>query len=183
MRSSPTAASSTPIALVLKSHSSVRPVERGVPKMGVRNSTDPPVANSPRHRWGWQAAPLVLTRQYAGSRARLELPDIDNLRCAYDAALMAACALADTRNGPAIIPPSRAEWLAEGHVTCNIQCLNGRCHRRVDVRLETLPQDQPWSQVGLRLVCSSCGAAGSVHIVPNWHDSRGQVRPSMDLRF
>ncbi|MET4607565.1 hypothetical protein ABIB90_007069 [Bradyrhizobium sp. JR4.1] len=62
-------------------------------------------------------------------------------------------------------PRSPAEWLAEGHVTCNIQCLNGRCDRRVDVRLETLPQDQPWSSVGLRMVCSACGAAGSVHNV------------------
>jgi hypothetical protein len=60
--------------------------------------------------------------------------------------------------------------VADGHVTCNIQCLNGRCDRRVDVRLDTLPQDQPWARVGLRLVCSACGAAGSVHIVPNWHD-------------
>lgn len=76
-------------------------------------------------------------------------------------------------------PRSPAEWLAEGHVTCSIQCLNGRCDRRVDVPLDRLPQDQPWSSVGLRLVCSACGAAGSVHIVPNWHDSRGQVRPNM----
>ncbi|MCK1406786.1 hypothetical protein [Bradyrhizobium sp. 76] len=30
------------------------------------------------------------------------------------------------------------------------------------------------SRIGLRLVCSGCGAAGSVHIVPNWHDSRGE---------
>lgn len=46
-------------------------------------------------------------------------------------------------------PRSPAEWLADGDVTCNIQCLNGRCHRRVDVRLGTLPQDQPWSRVAL----------------------------------
>jgi hypothetical protein len=59
---------------------------------------------------------------------------------------------------------SPAEWLADGHVTCNIQCLNGRCDRMVDVRLNTLPHDQPWSRVGLRLVCSACGAAGSVHM-------------------
>jgi len=76
-------------------------------------------------------------------------------------------------------PPSLSEWLADGHVTCSIQCLNGRCDRRVDVRLDTLPQDQPWSRVGLCLICSACGAAGSVHIVPNWHHSCGQVRPSM----
>ncbi|EIG63674.1 hypothetical protein Bra1253DRAFT_00183 [Bradyrhizobium sp. WSM1253] len=73
-------------------------------------------------------------------------------------------------------PRSPTEWLTDGHVTCNIQCLNGLCHRRVDVWLDTLP---PWSRLGLRLVCSACGATGSVHIVPNWHDGRGQVRPSM----
>jgi len=31
-----------------------------------------------------------------------------------------------------------------------------------------LPQDRPWSQIGWRLVCTECGAAGSVNIVPNW---------------
>jgi hypothetical protein len=36
--------------------------------------------------------------------------------------------------------------------------------------LDTLPQDQPWSVVGWRFVCKQCGAAGSVNIVPNWHD-------------
>ncbi|MCK1551248.1 hypothetical protein IVB11_19865 [Bradyrhizobium sp. 177] len=43
-------------------------------------------------------------------------------------------------------------------MTRDIQCLNGRCDRMVDVRLDALPQDQPWSRVGLRLVCSACGA-------------------------
>jgi hypothetical protein len=80
------------------------------------------------------------------------------LRGTYDAALMAACTLAvDTQNGPVTIRP--AEWLADGHVTCSIQCLNGRCDRRADVRLDTLPQDQPWARVGLRMVCSACSAA------------------------
>jgi hypothetical protein len=37
-------------------------------------------------------------------------------------------------------PGSPAEWLAEGYVTCNIQC-HGGCDRLVDVRLDTLPQD------------------------------------------
>jgi hypothetical protein len=30
-------------------------------------------------------------------------------------------------------PGSPAEWLAEGHVTCSIRCLNGDCKRMVDV--------------------------------------------------
>ena len=36
-------------------------------------------------------------------------------------------------------------WIADGHVTCNIQCSSGQCDRRmVDVRLDTtLPQDLP----------------------------------------
>lgn len=38
-------------------------------------------------------------------------------------------------------PRSPAERLADGHVICSIQCLNGRCDRRVDVRLDALPQD------------------------------------------
>jgi hypothetical protein len=44
-------------------------------------------------------------------------------------------------------PPGRpAEWLADGHVTCSVHCLNGKCDRRiVNVRLDALPQDQPWS--------------------------------------
>jgi hypothetical protein len=45
-------------------------------------------------------------------------------------------------------PDSPAEWLAEGHVTCSIRCLNGDCKRAVDVRLDTVPQDQPWSRIG-----------------------------------
>ncbi|MGY4289049.1 hypothetical protein ACVWXO_008269 [Bradyrhizobium sp. LM2.7] len=99
---------------------------------------------------------------------------IDDLQCTCYVALIAGCTLY-TQNGRAIIRPrSPAEWLAEGHVTCSIQCLNGRCNRGVDVRLDALPQDQPWSRIGLRLVCAACDAAGSVHIVPNWHDSRGK---------
>jgi hypothetical protein len=78
----------------------------------------------------------------------------------------------DTQDGPATIRPGGpAEWLADGHVTCSVQCLSGECDRRmVDVRLDTLPQDQPWSRVGWCFVCKQCGAAGSVNIVPNWHD-------------
>ena len=64
-------------------------------------------------------------------------------------------------------PGGPAEWLADGHVTCNIQCSGGKCDRRmVDVRLDALPQDLPWSTIGSRLVCKECGIAGSVHIVP-----------------
>ena len=40
----------------------------------------------------------------------------------------------------------------------------------VDVRLGDLPQDQPWSRVGWRLVCKVCGVAGAVHVTPNRHD-------------
>jgi hypothetical protein len=36
----------------------------------------------------------------------------------------------------------------------------------IDVPLDSLPQDQPWS----RFVCKVCGAGGSVNITPNWHD-------------
>jgi hypothetical protein len=47
----------------------------------------------------------------------------------------------------------------------------------VDVRLETLPQDLPWSMIARRLVCKQCGTAGSVNIVPNWHDRNGAAVP------
>ncbi len=74
------------------------------------------------------------------------------------------------------LPGSPAELIAEGHVTCHIQC-HGGCGRSVDVRLDALPQDQPWSRVGWRLVRMVCGAAGSVNIVPNWHDKAGHAVP------
>jgi hypothetical protein len=68
-------------------------------------------------------------------------------------------------------PGGPAEWLADGHVTCNIQCSGGNCDRRmVDVRLATLPHGLRWSTIVRRLVCKECGTAGSVNIVPNWHD-------------
>jgi hypothetical protein len=71
-----------------------------------------------------------------------------------------------------------AQWIAEGHVTCNIQCSARRCARRmVDVRLDNLPQDLPWSMIARRLVCKECGTAGSVNIVPNWHDRNGAAVP------
>jgi hypothetical protein len=74
-------------------------------------------------------------------------------------------------------PYSPADWLADGHVTCSIRCLNGDCKHLVDVRLDTLPQDRPWSRIGWCLVCSDCGAAGSVNIKPNWHDMKGHAAP------
>ena len=75
-------------------------------------------------------------------------------------------------------PGGPAEWLAHGHVTCCVHCLSGEFDRRmVDVRLDTLPQDLPWSVVGWRFVCKQCGAAGSVNITPNWHDMQGRSRP------
>jgi len=64
-------------------------------------------------------------------------------------------------------PGGPAEWLADGHVTCSIQCSGGKCDRRMlDVRLDTLPQNLPWSTIGRRLVCKECGVTGSVNIVP-----------------
>jgi hypothetical protein len=73
---------------------------------------------------------------------------------------------------------SPAEWIADGHVTCNIQCSGAKCDRRlVDVRLDTLPQALPWSTISRRLVCKECGVKGSVHIVPNWHDRIGSAGP------
>jgi hypothetical protein len=74
-------------------------------------------------------------------------------------------------------PRSPAEWLAEGHVTCWIQCLNGDCKYQADVRLDTVPQDRPWSRIGPNLLCTECGAPGAVNIVPNWHDREGHAVP------
>jgi hypothetical protein len=53
----------------------------------------------------------------------------------------------------------------------------GDCKRMVDVRLDTLPQDQPWSQVGRRLICTECGTPATVNITPNWHDRVGHAIP------
>ena len=72
---------------------------------------------------------------------------------------------------------SPGEWVSGGHFTCNIRCLNGGCKRVVDVRLDRLPLDHPWSRLGWCLVCSACGAVGSVNIVPNWHDMVGHTVP------
>jgi len=47
----------------------------------------------------------------------------------------------------------------------------------VDVRLDTLPQRLPWSKIGRRMVCAQCGVAGSVNIVPNWHDMKNARVP------
>jgi len=47
----------------------------------------------------------------------------------------------------------------------------------VDVRLDSLPQDQPWSVVGWCFVCKVCGYAGSVNITPNWHDMQSHAAP------
>jgi hypothetical protein len=63
-------------------------------------------------------------------------------------------------------------WMAEGHVTCSIQCSARTCDRRhsIDLRLDTLPQNLPSAAIATRLVCKECGTAGSVNIVPNWPD-------------
>ena len=34
-----------------------------------------------------------------------------------------------------------------------------------------------WSTIGRRLVCKECGVAGSVNIVPNWHDRASAAVP------
>jgi hypothetical protein len=57
----------------------------------------------------------------------------------------------------------------------NVQCQG--CSRVVDVRPDNLPPDRPWSRVGWSLVCKECGAAGSVNILPNWHDMKGRAVP------
>ena len=53
--------------------------------------------------------------------------------------------------------------------TSNIQCSGAKCDRRMVVRLATPPQDLSWSKDGPP-PCKECGAAGSVNIVPFWHD-------------
>jgi hypothetical protein len=40
------------------------------------------------------------------------------------------------------VPPNGSR-----HVACSIRCLNGDCKHMVDVRLDTLPQDRPWSRI------------------------------------
>ncbi|WP_409188793.1 hypothetical protein [Bradyrhizobium sp. RDM4] len=67
-----------------------------------------------------------------------------------------------------------ADWIADGHVTCNVQC-NG-CARMVDVRLDALPQGRPWAQVARSMVCQACGA-GASNVVPNWHDMPDRAVP------
>lgn len=46
-----------------------------------------------------------------------------------------------------------------------------------DVTLDSLPQDRPWTRIGWYLICSVCGATGSVNIVPNWHDMKRHAVP------
>lgn len=75
------------------------------------------------------------------------------------------------------------QWIAEGHVTCNVQCSARKCSRRaIDVRLDTLPQELPWSAIARRLVCKECATAGSVNIVPNWHDRAFHPKPLVPHR-
>ena len=88
---------------------------------------------------------------------------------------MASLRKRSTGNYPVGTP---AKWIADGHVTCNIQCSGGKCDRRmVDVRLDTLPLVLPWSTIARRLVCKKCGTAGSVNVVPNWHDRTAAAVP------
>ncbi|WP_166296844.1 hypothetical protein [Bradyrhizobium sp. 2S1] len=70
---------------------------------------------------------------------------------------------------------SPVDWIAAGHVTCSIQCHG--CSRMADVTLDSLPQDRPWTRIGWYLICSVCGATGSVNIVPNWHDMKRHAVP------
>jgi len=68
-------------------------------------------------------------------------------------------AMASIRSTDSFPLGTPAQWIAEGHVTCNIQCSARRCARRMaDVRLDTLPQDLPWSMIASRLVCKECDA-------------------------
>jgi hypothetical protein len=98
-------------------------------------------------------------------------PRIDNLQHLAGRGIIAMASQRRARPTDRYPPGGPAEWLADGHVTCNIQCSGGRCDRRmVDVRLDTLPQNLPWSTIGARLVFKQCGTAGSVNIVPNWYD-------------
>jgi len=72
---------------------------------------------------------------------------------------------------------SPGEWLAEGHVTCAVQCTSRKCDRySVDIRLDTLPRDLSWTVLGPRMVCRQCGTVGSVNIVPTWHDRAFQAK-------
>ena len=75
-------------------------------------------------------------------------------------------------------PGSPAEWLADGHVTAasSVRAVSAiTAWSTSDWTL--LPQDLTWSSIGRRLLCKECGAAGSVHIVPNWHDRDGHAVP------
>ena len=62
---------------------------------------------------------------------------------------------------------SPGEWIADGHVTCSVQCTSRKCNRSfVDIRLETLPPDLPWTDLGPRMACRQCGTVGAVTVVP-----------------
>jgi hypothetical protein len=46
-----------------------------------------------------------------------------------------------------------------------------------DIRLDTLPQDVPWSKLGPRKTCRRCGTVGAANVVPNWHDPSFEAMP------
>jgi hypothetical protein len=72
-------------------------------------------------------------------------------------------------------PGSPAEWIAEGHVTCHIQC-HGGCGRSVDVRLDA---PAPRSAVVTRRLAPRLHGLRRrrMNIVPNWHDKAGHAVP------
>jgi len=63
--------------------------------------------------------------------------------------------------------------------TCNLQhSMFGRQVRSTDGRCPIgYPAPGPGRWVGRRLICKECGTAGSVIIVPNWHDRAGHAVP------
>jgi hypothetical protein len=75
------------------------------------------------------------------------------------------------------------ERIAEGHFTCAVQCTSRKCSRNsIDIRLETLPTDLPWTVLGPRMACRQCGTVGAVNVVPNWYDRAFQTMPLVDSK-
>jgi hypothetical protein len=94
---------------------------------------------------------------------------LDNLLLVSRAALIAVWVNADQWAGR-FPPGSPAQWIANAVPQWRLQA-----HRGLQARQVFL--GAPWSRVGWCLVCTECGAAGSVNIVPNWHDMIGHAIP------
>ena len=67
--------------------------------------------------------------------------------------------------------------------TCNLQhSMFGRQVRSTDGRCPIgYPAPGPGRWVGRRLICKECGTAGSVNIVPKWHDRAGHSVPFTNI--